>query len=71
MCQYMTIFHTLGFFLPLIMKNVFEKLALYRGFGANTLLITDLPKVFLKNGDIVLKIQAGCWKCDNERGCRF
>ena len=36
-------------FLPLIMKNIFEKLALYRGCGADTLLIIDLPKVFLKN----------------------
>ena len=38
------------------MKNVFEKLALCRGRGANTSLVSDWLKVFLKNGHIILKI---------------
>ena len=39
------------------MENVFEKLALYRRRGANTLLVRDCIQVFLKSCDIVLKNQ--------------
>ena len=35
-------------FLPLIKKNVFEKLASYHRRGANTLLVTVWLKVFIK-----------------------
>ena len=38
-------------FLPLIMKNVLEKLPLYRRRRANTLLVSDWLKVFLENRD--------------------
>ena len=48
------------FFLKLIMKTVFLKLALYRRCGANTSLVSDWLNVFLKNWDIVLKISEGC-----------
>ena len=49
-------------FLPLIMKSIFEKLALYRRHGANMLLVSDWLKVFLKNCNIILKLLEGCWK---------
>ena len=68
-------------FLPLIMKYVFQKFALYRKRGANTLLVSDWLNVFLKNCDIILKIPEGCWKsmallrylnvCYNKRGSRM
>ena len=46
--------------LPLIMKNVFEKLALYRRRGASTSLVNDWLKVILRNCDIILKISEVC-----------
>ena len=35
-------------FVPLVMKNVFQMLALYRRRGANTFLVCDWLKLFLK-----------------------
>ena len=47
----------LVFFLPLIMKNGFEKLALYRRIGVNTPLVSDGLKVFLNTENMILKFQ--------------
>ena len=60
------------------MKHVFEKLALYRRCEANTSLVSDWLKVFLKNGHIILKIPEAAGslfvrhlnKYDNKRGRR-
>ena len=55
-------FHIEGVFLSSIMKNVFQKLTLYRRYGGNTSLASDWLKVFLKMCDIVLKIPESCGK---------
>ena len=45
--QFLAIFHNLRFFsLPLIVKNIFEKLVLHRIRGVNTSLVSDWVNVF-------------------------
>ena len=50
------------FFLPLIMKNVFETLALFRSHGANTSLVSVWLTYFLQPAISYKIFTEGSWK---------